>query len=181
MAPQVPSESEMQVEIVIDDHVSCPIDDERIRLAVVTAAIAEGFVSGNVGVRVTDDATIHAINQQHLGHDYPTDVISFDYGSADGCIEGELVVSVDTAIKKAAEVGWPASDELTLYVVHGVLHISGLDDVADADRRVMRAAEIRVMDTLGIKAIPAVDAAVDAADDERGSGSAARGLQEEQA
>ena len=173
MAPQIPSESAIRVEIVIDDHISSPIDDELIRIAVATAALDQGFISGSVGVRVTDDATIHAINAQHLGHDYPTDVISFDYGSAGGQIEGELVVSVDTAIARASELGWPAHHELTLYIVHGVLHIAGLNDVDDEDRNSMRAAEARVMKLLGIATIPAVD--------DRNEGNAPRGLQEEQA
>jgi probable rRNA maturation factor len=88
-----------------------------------------------------------------LGHDYPTDVISFAYSQETPVIEGELVVSVDTARQRAKDLGWSSRSELLLYVVHGVLHIAGMDDHDESDRVAMRAAEKRVMRKLGIDEI----------------------------
>lgn len=138
------------VEIVTDTQIECPLDDERIRAAVIMAANSQGYDRGELGVRITDDTTIHQINLEHLDHDYPTDVISFDYASQDGTIEGEMVVSIDTAQARSQELGWDCEHELILYLVHGTLHIAGLDDQREADRSRMRAAERQVMRDLGI-------------------------------
>lgn len=121
------------------------IDPDAITAAVVTAAASQGFTRGSVGVRITDDATIRAINARHLDHDWATDVISFGYSIDDDFVEGELVASVDTAIAKASQLGWSAAHELLLYVVHGTLHICGMDDHDDDDRAAMRLAERDVM------------------------------------
>jgi probable rRNA maturation factor len=139
------------VEIVTDAQIECPLDHARIRAAVIQAANSQGYHRGQVGVRITDDATIHRINVEHLDHDYPTDVISFDYRSQNGTIEGEMVVSVDTALARSRELGWALEHELTLYLVHGTLHIAGLDDQISSDRSRMRAAERQVMRDLGIE------------------------------
>ncbi len=68
-------------------------------------------------------------------------------------IEGELIVSVETASRRASELGWDADHELLLYIVHGVLHLTGMDDHAPGDRGEMRAAEEKIMTQLGITAI----------------------------
>ena len=147
------TDGDIRVEIMTDHQVTSPINTHLVRAAVVAAANERGFRQGNLGVRITDDETIRRINSDHLGHDYATDVISFDYDSAEPTIEGEMVVSVETAACRAAELGWPTEHELALYVVHGTLHITGLDDCNDADRAIMRAAEQRVMIRLGIEQI----------------------------
>ncbi|MFK8114419.1 MAG: rRNA maturation RNase YbeY [Rubripirellula sp.] len=150
-----PPEEILIVEITIDDSVSdCDeVDGNRFRQAVLAAAAERDFHRGEIGIRVTDDPSIHEINRDHLGHDYPTDVISFAYACQAPTIEGALVVSVDTARQKAAELGWSSKHELLLYVVHGVLHIAGMDDHEPNDRAAMRAAERSVLTTLGIKEI----------------------------
>ena len=126
---------------------------ERFEQAVATAAGLRGFDCGELGVRVTNDAGIHVINREHLGHDYPTDVISFCYGCEPPRVEGELVISVDTARERADELGWSIESELILYVVHGTLHITGMDDHDPSDRAAMRRSEQLVMTKLGIHEI----------------------------
>ncbi len=98
---------------------------------------------------MTDDPTIQQINRRHLDHDYPTDVISFGYQSAAPQIAGELVVSMDTAYRQANQLGWDPINELMLYIVHGVLHLTGLDDLAPQQRSQMRTAEAAIMTQLG--------------------------------
>ena len=149
----IETDSDIRIEIMTDHQVTCQINSQLVRAAVLAAANERGFKRGNIGIRITDDATIHRINQVHLGHDYPTDVISFDYGSAEPTIDGEMVVSADMAAWRAAELGWPMDHELALYIVHGTLHIAGFDDISDSDRESMRAAEQRVMISLGIEQI----------------------------
>ena len=143
---------EVLLTIEVDAHA---LGDEqeissRIRAAVIAAASARGFHCGSLGVLVTDDQTIHQINRDHLAHDYPTDVISFAYSQQRPEVEGELVVSWDTAQREAADLGWPAINELLLYVVHGVLHVCGMDDQAPEARADMRRAERQVLSSIGI-------------------------------
>jgi len=118
------------------------------------AASQRGYASGEIGVRLTDDETIHKINAQYLDHDYPTDVISFPYDCQPDWVSGELVASVDTAFENAAienaDAGdWDVARELVLYVIHGVLHITGMEDASDEQRRQMRTAERRVLEAIG--------------------------------
>lgn len=142
--------TDIVVDILFDAEITCPLSRQEIQESVTMAALHRGFSKGQIGVRVTDDAKIHAINRDHLNHDYPTDVISFDYGSFAPNIEGELVVSVDTAREKAEEYAWDEKYELLLYIVHGTLHIAGMDDQNSNARNQMRQAEVRVLGELGI-------------------------------
>ncbi len=147
----------LEIEVLIDSLVDPSPDLDSLKraatLAATLAAQWRGFSSGEIGIRVTDDATIHQINRKHLGHDYPTDVISFGYHADAPQIEGELIVSVDTARRRASELGWNADHELLLYIVHGVLHLTGMDDHAADDRSAMRMAEEGVMLELGVSEI----------------------------
>lgn len=122
-----------------------------LKQAAIAAAKHRGFTEGTVGLLITDDETIHSINREHLQHDYPTDVISFAYECAGTHIEGELVASLDTARREAKDAQWPPLHELLLYVVHGTLHIGGMDDQDDEDQALMRLAEREVLATLGIQ------------------------------
>ena len=88
-----------------------------------------------------DDRTIHQLNRRYLDHDYPTDVLSFVLEEGPGTVEGEIIVSGDTAAASAPGYGWPAQDELLLYVIHGMLHLVGYDDKSPADAARMRQAE----------------------------------------
>ncbi|KAA1262155.1 Endoribonuclease YbeY [Rubripirellula obstinata] len=151
--PPEPDAPNLDVEITIDAQVHAPIHSSLITQAARAAAIQQGFHRGELGVRITDDETIKQINAKHLGHDYATDVISFGYSAEGSTIQGELVASVDTARARSSELGWSIDYELALYVVHGVLHITGLDDHNDKDRAEMRRCETEVMTSLGINDI----------------------------
>jgi probable rRNA maturation factor len=105
-----------------------------------------------VSVAVVDDDEMQAHNQRHLQHDYPTDVLSFLMADSPG-IEGELLLSADTARREAAARGHPAYHELLLYAVHGVLHLLGFDDHTPGDRRRMRRAERETLQALGLPAV----------------------------
>lgn len=143
------------VDVMWDDSVShwqqrLGVTDDRIAEAVIAAAKRRGYDRGRIGVRITDDSAIHEVNVRYLSHDYPTDVISFPYSETPDRIEGELVASVETAGQNAADAGWETASELLLYVIHGVLHIGGMDDHGAADRADMRRAERMVLTRLGI-------------------------------
>jgi probable rRNA maturation factor len=150
--PKIEVEISVEPPSLLSTHPTI-IEPDAITAAVVAAADRLGFTHGTIGVRITDDRAIRTINAKHLGHDWATDVISFAYKADGDFVNGELVASIDTAIEKASQVGWSAVHELLLYVVHGTLHIGGMDDHDDADRAAMRSAEADVMMTLGISEI----------------------------
>jgi probable rRNA maturation factor len=139
----------IQVEITIDHD---EFDDPSARLVAAARAAAEyaGRTSGLVEVTVVTDAVIHQLNRERLDHDWPTDVISFAYDDAPEVVEGEVIISWDTARRVAKEIEVPPIDELVLYVVHGTLHLCGLDDIEPADQQRMRAAETGVLQRLGL-------------------------------
>ena len=143
------SGSNLQIDIAIDS-VATGFDASRCRQAARAAAVVRGFHRGEIGIRITDDKTIRRLNAQHLGHDYATDVISFGYECCAPQVNGELIVSLETAQQQAHNVRWPVEHELLLYVVHGVLHITGMDDYMPHDRAAMRQYEQKVMLQLGI-------------------------------
>lgn len=101
----------------------------------------EGPGAAELSLAIVDDETIHTVNRDFLGHDYPTDVISFVLDESSGVLEGEVVASAETAITEAAKFGWNAEDELLLYVTHGTLHLVGYDDQTPDAKAAMRARE----------------------------------------
>lgn len=139
----------MSIEIQIHrGAIAGKIPRSLISKAVEVIAVDFGWSDAEISVAVVDDPEIHRVNKQFLQHDYPTDVISFDTTDSDTLLEGEIVVSVDTARRIAEENGWSGDHELLLYVVHGMLHIVGLDDKASADIEAMRRAERHYMELL---------------------------------
>lgn len=149
------------------------IHAERLREVVGRVLTEELITSAEISLALVDDAAIHQVNRNFLGHDFPTDVISFllDEHSeltssvdalgqaATPCgdstagttrvrmrrLEGELVVSTETAIRESVNHGWSAEDELVLYIVHGLLHLCGYDDLTDEARPQMRVRERQLL------------------------------------
>ena len=119
--------------------------------------LADHACLASVNVCFVDDEEIRGLNRDYLGHDYITDVVTFPMRSErdgaeedplDGELLGEVVVSVDTARRYSEERGTAFPRELSLYAIHGTLHLLGYDDAAPADRRKMRRAERRYLDAL---------------------------------
>ena len=156
----------IRVEVRIADSVldRCPIDSNVATQCVRAAAAVRSFFKGEISVLITDDPEIHQVNRDHLQHDYPTDVISFGYHAESQTIDGDLVVSVDTADAMAVRHGISRATELQLYLIHGTLHLGGMDDHDPADRLAMRTAEREVLrrlanpeaDQLKVDGFPAV-------------------------
>jgi len=130
-----------------------PRTDRGLLRAVVRAALEHGGRPGlRVSLLLTGDDEIARVHGAHLGDPSPTDVLAFDLGD-----EAEIVVSVATARRNARARGHALRAEVALYVVHGLLHVCGFDDVRAAERARMRAAERAVLQRLDL-AIDDVDA-----------------------
>jgi probable rRNA maturation factor len=89
---------------------------------------------------ITDDRELRRLNHQFLGHDYPTDVLSFPSGD-DGETLGELAISARRAAAQAREFGHSQLDEIRILMLHGVLHLLGMDHETDGGK--MARAETR--------------------------------------
>jgi probable rRNA maturation factor len=113
-----------------------------IRNLVQTVLHGERINQAQIHVVLLSDAGIHAVNRRFLRHDEPTDVITFPM-SAPGArpLEGEIVISTETAARAAAALGHSPRAEVALYLVHGLLHLAGYDDRSPRARRVMRRRE----------------------------------------
>lgn len=136
---------------VANEQTLLAVDESRLRAAVAEVLSDARQTAATVSVAVVDDATIHELNRTYLQHDYPTDVLSFSLAAPGEPIDGQIVVSAETARGQAADWGWSAEHELLLYVVHGALHLTGYDDQTRADAHEMRAAERKILARLHVE------------------------------
>ncbi len=145
-----PPEPRLRI-LIANQQETLAVKESLLHQAVHASFRDSPYDSGCVSIAIVDDPTIHDINRRYLKHDYPTDVLSFVLEDSESHLEGELVVSADTAANNAIEYGWPALDELLLYVVHGALHLVGYLDKRPKDIAAMREAEARVLREIGVE------------------------------
>jgi probable rRNA maturation factor len=136
---------------VANEQSTLPVDAARLRRAVRMVLEDAAVGRARISLAVVDDPTIQRLNRRYLGHDYATDVLSFNLDGSAGSLEGEVIVSADTAAAAAPRFGWPAEDELLLYVIHGALHLVGLLDGTASQRRRMRRRERECLARFGLK------------------------------
>lgn len=110
-------------------------------------AASYGRTVGEVGYMFVDDEKILQTNRDFLGHDYYTDIITFDYDEGD-TINGDIVISLDTVRTNAAKYGKQYTDELHRVIIHGILHLCGINDKGPGERQQMEAAEDRALKML---------------------------------
>lgn len=97
-----------------------------------------------------NDEKIIEVNREFLQHDYYTDIITFDY-SRSRMVSGDMFISLDTVASNAAMVGCDYERELMRVVVHGVLHLCGINDKGPCEREIMEAHEdeaLRLLDSI---------------------------------
>ncbi len=127
------------------------LSDDRLQ-AIVAAALAHGeHPELCLGLIFVNDEALTSMHSQYLGDATPTDVITFDLGSDEPGLNGELYISVPCAQRLAEERGVAFERELALYVVHGTLHLCDFDDHDPEERAAMREAESVVMGGLGFE------------------------------
>lgn len=140
------------------------VNDEAVR-ALCSRVLAEEEIEDAAGVTIVfaDDELLRSLNRQHRDLDVPTDVLSFpawEGGAEDGepappsvprdadepgPYLGDIAISVETAVRQAAEAGLTTEEELAHLVLHGVLHIIGYDHEAPEDDAEMRAREEEIL------------------------------------
>jgi probable rRNA maturation factor len=117
------------------------VDRVRMRRAIRAILHDAGMVNAEISVAIVDDPAIALLHGQFLNDPDPTDVLSFVLETSPGGLEGEVVASADTAAASAPNFGCTPEDELLTYVIHGVLHLVGYDDVTPKLRKQMGAKE----------------------------------------
>lgn len=106
-----------------------------------------------LSIVLADDAFVQALNRQYRGQDKPTNVLSFSADDEEGsgtCLLGDVVLAYDMVLREADEAGKPVLDHVAHLIVHGTLHLLGLDHEEDADAQEMEAVETAILAGLGI-------------------------------
>lgn len=127
------------------DGVKMPKIRKRDTSAWIKAVAATyGRKVGDVGYMFVSDEKILEVNREYLGHDYYTDVITFDYDE-DDIVSGDVVISLDTVRSNAELFGKDYDDELHRVIIHGILHLCGINDKGPGEREIMEAAENKAL------------------------------------
>ncbi len=103
-----------------------------------------GKRTGDIAYIFCSDDKIIEVNRQYLQHDYYTDIITFDYTEGD-VISGDIFISLDTVRSNSEQFGTEYGDELHRTIIHGILHLCGIDDKGPGQREVMEEAENRAL------------------------------------
>lgn len=126
-----------------------PLLDERMVQRWIRAVAADyGFAVGEVNYIFCSDDRELQVNREFLGHDYYTDVITFDY-TTPGVLNGDIFISLDTVASNAEQVDVPFSDELLRIIIHGILHLTGQADKTPETRAEMTRKENLALSKLG--------------------------------
>lgn len=99
---------------------------------------------GEVGYMFVNDDKILEVNREYLGHDYYTDVITFDYDE-DDVVSGDVVISLDTVASNAQLFNKTYEEELYRVIIHGILHLCGINDKGPGEREQMETAENKAL------------------------------------
>ena len=106
--------------------------------------------SGEVSVRVVGDGEMASLHGRYSNEPGTTDVLTFDYGSGAGRLDTDIVVCLDVATRESSARGHSRLDELTLYVLHGLMHCVGFDDHDEGEYRRMHEAEDAILESMGL-------------------------------
>ncbi len=109
-----------------------------------SVAATYGKTLGEIAYIFCSDERMLEINRQYLQHDYYTDIITFDYTEADR-LSGDIFISLDTVRSNAVQFGSEYDTELHRVIIHGILHLCGINDKGEGEREVMEAAENRAL------------------------------------
>jgi rRNA maturation RNase YbeY len=116
------------------------LDYEHLEEWIERVAASHNRILGNLTYIFCDDEYILEVNKQYLQHDYYTDVITFDYCTRK-MLRGDMVISLDTVRTNAELVGSTYNNELLRVIIHGILHLCGIDDKAPGAREIMEDFE----------------------------------------
>ena len=125
------------------------VDMPKIKKRTITSwiravAATYGRRVGDVGYLFVNDEKMLEMNREYLGHDYYTDVITFDYDE-DDIVSGDIIISLDTVKSNAELYAKSYDEELHRVIIHGILHLCGINDKGPGEREIMERAENRAL------------------------------------
>lgn len=123
------------------------IDQDKVRKWIKAVAASYQKRVGNITYSFCDDEKILAVNCEYLQHDYYTDIITFDYCEGNR-LSGDLFISLDTVRSNAEMLHTDYNTELHRVIIHGVLHLCGINDKGPGEREIMEAAENKALSLL---------------------------------
>jgi len=126
------------------------INQTQIRAWVADVAADYGRRVGDITYIFVDDEEILRVNREFLQHDYYTDIITFGYNDGRR-LSGDLFISLDTVRTNAEGLQVTYEQELHRVIIHGVLHLCGINDKGPGEREMMEAAENRALSKLSLK------------------------------
>jgi rRNA maturation RNase YbeY len=124
-----------------------PMKRRNITNWIKTVANSYQKKTGDIAFIFCSDKKILEINNQYLQHDYYTDIITFDYSEED-IISGDIFISVDTVKSNAGKFGTDYNTELNRIIIHGILHLCGINDKAPGEREQMTECENKALELL---------------------------------
>lgn len=107
-------------------------------------AASYGKRVGEIAYIFCDDEKILEVNRQYLRHDYYTDIITFDYCEGD-LLSGDIFISLDTVRSNAGQFGKAYDNELHRVIIHGILHLCGINDKKPGEREIMEKEEDKAL------------------------------------
>jgi metalloprotein, YbeY/UPF0054 family len=99
---------------------------------------------GEIAYIFCSDEKILEVNKEYLQHDYYTDIITFDY-CEDNVISGDIFISLDTVKSNSEQFNTSYNDELHRTIIHGILHLCGINDKGEGEREIMEAEENKAL------------------------------------
>ncbi|MBQ9340142.1 MAG: rRNA maturation RNase YbeY [Paludibacteraceae bacterium] len=118
------------------------LDKTHLQRWIGAVAASYGFAVGKINYIFCSDERELEVNRQFLGHDYYTDVITFDY-SSEHVLSGDIFISLDTVRSNAEQIGTTFENELYRVLIHGVLHLTGQEDkTPDAHAEMTRKEDL---------------------------------------
>jgi probable rRNA maturation factor len=145
------------ITIEVDEPFRTEVDEARLATAAMRTLRAEAAPApAELALRITDDATIQALNRQYRGIDAPTDVLSFGYAGGEFVVPpgerrqlGDIVIAFPYTARSAAQHGRSVAEELVLLTVHGTLHVLGYTDEEEDAWATMKARQEAILESLG--------------------------------
>lgn len=128
------------VELFYEQSTDLSLDSVFFKSWLSRVSTNENKELGDINLIFCSDDYLLEMNQQHLSHDYFTDIITFDY-SFDSLVAGDLFISVDRIRENASDLSVSFEDELHRVCCHGVLHLCGYSDKTENDQTLMRSKE----------------------------------------
>lgn len=125
------------------------IEEEKTTEWIKQVAASYSKKVGPITYIFCSDEQILEVNRQYLQHDYYTDIITFDYCKGDR-ISGDLFISLDTVRTNAEQFEQPYERELRRVIIHGILHLCGINDKGPGEREIMEEAENKALSLLTI-------------------------------